>query len=292
MNQNLSFQHLKFVLIFTGCTILGMSLGTTLVFIVTSLMQNAPPWYTSLTALAISHLSTYLIPALAYWYWFKLAKWKDFNRRPLKSVSVLWIGILAGIIILPFNEILITWNKSIAFPRLFSGIEQWIKQKENAKSLLTATLLHIKSGDQLFIVLIVSGLIASVGEEVFFRGIIQNKLIKGTKNIHAGVWLAAAIFSAVHFQFYGFFPRLVLGLVLGYLYLFSGNIWVPILSHFINNALFVFANFFEHQIFKYSSEIHLKINPWLLGGFSLVVSILLLKYFYGKNRGLLSEANG
>jgi membrane protease YdiL (CAAX protease family) len=37
-------------------------------------------------------------------------------------------------------------------------------------------------------------------------------------------------------QFYGFFPRFALGVLLGYMYLWSGTLWLPILAHFINNA--------------------------------------------------------
>ena len=289
MNQDFSLQNIKFILIFSGCIFLGISLGAALSFLLTFAMRNAGAWYTSITILANNHLSIYLIPSLAYWYWFELAKWRDFNRRPLNTVSILWIGILAGIVILPFNETVIVWNKSLHLPKIFSGLEQWMRQKEQAKSILAATLTNIKSTDQLIIALIVSGLIASVGEEIFFRGIIQNKLAKGTKNIHTGIWLAATIFSAVHLQFYGFFPRLLLGVLFGYLYIFSGNLWVPIFAHFINNALFVLVNFFEHPIVKYSSEVNFKMIPWLPGGISLIASTLFLIYFYKKNRDFCTK---
>jgi membrane protease YdiL (CAAX protease family) len=283
MNKELPFQNKKFVLLFTGCVLIGLSFGLAMTAAITFLMQNALPWYTSITVLAVNHLCIYLIPGLVYWYWFEQARWKDFNRQPLKKVSGLWVGVLTGIVLLPFNELLIDWNKTLEFPEIFSGIEHWLIRKEQANSLLTERLFNIQSVDQLLILIIVSALIASIGEEVFFRGIIQNKIIQSSKSIHIGIWLTAALFSAIHLQFFGFFPRLVLGALFGYLYVLSGNLWVAILSHFINNTLFILTIFFEHQVARYYVEMKPGISSWLYGSSSLILSILLLVYFHRKN---------
>jgi membrane protease YdiL (CAAX protease family) len=159
-----------------------------------------------------------------------------------------------------------------------------VDPEEQANSLLTESLFNIQSVDQLLILIFVSALIASIGEEVFFRGIIQNKLIQSSKSMHIGIWLTAALFSAIHLQFFGFFPRLVLGALFGYLYAVSGNLWVAILSHFINNALFILTIFFEHQVARYHVGISLGISSWVPGSSSLILSILLLIYFYRNNK--------
>lgn len=265
---------------------MGLALGIALTGLARTILHNASAWYVSIAVLAINHLCVYLIPSLVYWYWFEACGWKDFNSRSIKKVSSLWIAIIVGTVLLPFNQILIVWNKGIKLSGVFSGIEQWMIQKEQANSLLTERLFNIDSIHQLILLIIVSALIASLGEEVFFRGIIQNKLIQGKRSIHVGVWLTAALFSAVHIQFYGFFPRLVLGALFGYLYVFSGNIWIAILSHFLNNSLYILTIFFGHRIAKSDVGMNFEFGRWIYGSFSLILSILLLTYFYRRNSSL------
>ncbi len=54
-----------------------------------------------------------------------------------------------------------------------------------------------------------------------------------------GIWVSAILFSALHMQFYGFFPRMLLGAFFGYLLLWSGSLWLPIIAHFVNNCVAV-----------------------------------------------------
>lgn len=87
--------------------------------------------------------------------------------------------------------------------------------------------------------ILIIAIMAGIGEELLFRGVLQKILINWTRNTHVGILCAAIIFSAIHFQFFGFFPRMILGMVLGYLYVWSKSIWVPIIAHALNNALTV-----------------------------------------------------
>jgi len=90
---------------------------------------------------------------------------------------------------------------------------------------------------------IVAGL-AAVSEEAFFRGALQQFLLEKFRNGHAAVWLTALFFSIIHFQFYGFLPRLLLGALLGYLFLYTQNLWIPVTFHFINNASVIVLHYF------------------------------------------------
>src|SRR5690606_21183338 len=94
---------------------------------------------------------------------------------------------------------------------------------------------------ELILGILVIGVLAGIGEEYLFRGILQPKLHIYTGNAHAGIWLAAFIFSAIHFQFYGFLPRLMLGALFGYLYYYSGSLVYPIIAHILNNVFTVVA---------------------------------------------------
>ena len=87
----------------------------------------------------------------------------------------------------------------------------------------------------------------AIGEELLFRGIVQRMFVRITKNIHWGIWISAILFSAMHMQFYGFIPRMLLGALFGYLLVWSGSMWLPILGHFLNNGIAVVATFLIHN---------------------------------------------
>jgi membrane protease YdiL (CAAX protease family) len=108
-------------------------------------------------------------------------------------------------------------------------------------------MTNYKKIGQLIIALIVVVLLPAVGEEVLFRGIIQRKLAQHWANVHVAIWVSAAIFSAIHFQFFGFLPRMILGALFGYLYYWSGRLSVAITAHFINNG-FVLVMMFLYNI--------------------------------------------
>lgn len=149
-----------------------------------------------------------------------------------------WLGA-AGLVILcsvPFLSALVSWNASAHFPGGLHGFEQWARGKEDQAADLTKFLTDFNSPGRLLVGLVVIAIVPAVAEELVFRGGVQRCLVQWFGSRHVGVWLAAAIFSAIHVQFFGFVPRFVLGLVLGYLYEWSGNILVPMAAHFTQNA--------------------------------------------------------
>jgi len=156
----------------------------------------------------------------------------------LKNID-LWAIILSIIIIISFmfvNTIFIEWNMNFTFPGFLSGFEDWAQEKEEELKLVTEFLTEFNSFNQFIIVFIVVAIIPAIGEELIFRGILQNKLHIYFKNIHLAIVVTAILFSGFHLQFFGFVPRVFLGILFGYLYYWSGNLWYPILGHFINNG--------------------------------------------------------
>lgn len=125
------------------------------------------------------------------------------------------------------------WNQLIQLP---VGTESWMQQKEKDAEKVYMAFFEDKSSLGLVINLLVMGLVAALSEELFFRGLVQRILIKNKINPHVAIFIAAFLFSAIHMQFYGFLPRLFLGMVLGYLYYITQNLWVAIAAHFFNNA--------------------------------------------------------
>ncbi len=141
------------------------------------------------------------------------------------------------------------WNQAIHLPQSFSSLENWMRQKENDAGKLTMVFFQDKSTIGLILNLLVMGLVAALSEEFFFRGLLQQIFIKNKFNAHLAIILTAILFSAFHLQFFGFLPRLFLGIVLGYLYYITQNLWVSITAHFFNNAFaIVAAHFFDEDL--------------------------------------------
>jgi|SRR6476661_501201 len=150
-----------------------------------------------------------------------------------------WLLAAAAVVvvILPLMSGLIAWNAAAGFPSFLHDFEMWARAKEAQAQELTRYLTRFTTTGRLLVGLLVIAVVPAIAEELVFRGVIQKNLVRWFNSRHVGVWLAAAIFSAIHLQFLGFVPRMVLGLVLGYLYEWSGNILVPMAAHFTQNAL-------------------------------------------------------
>lgn len=144
-----------------------------------------------------------------------------------------------------FNAFLVNINSQLVLPESMAGLEAWMRASENQMMELTKFLTDFETTQELITGLFVIGLLAGIGEEVFFRGLIQPKLHLFTGSVHWGIWLTAIIFSAIHMQFYGFLPRMFLGAVFGYLYVYSGSLVYPILAHVFNNSLTVLLVYFS-----------------------------------------------
>ena len=158
-----------------------------------------------------------------------------FNFKNIK----LWAVILSVIAVISFmfvNTIFIEWNMNMNFPAFLGGFEDWAREKEEELRLVTEFLTEFGSLNQFIIVFIVVAVIPAIGEELIFRGILQNKFHIYFKNIHVAIIFTSILFSGFHLQFFGFIPRLFLGILFGYIYYWSGNLWYPILGHFVNNG--------------------------------------------------------
>jgi uncharacterized protein len=161
----------------------------------------------------------------------------NINRKP--TIQPILLFFLLVFSLLPLINWLASINQAMHLPQSFAGVEKWIRDAESQAAVLTDKFLFAKSfGDVLLNVCIIA-LLPAIGEELFFRAMVQQYIIKAVKNVHWGVWIAAIFFSAFHLQFLGFLPRVLLGAVLGYLYVWSSNLWYPIVFHFFNNALMV-----------------------------------------------------
>lgn len=182
------------------------------------------------------------------------------------------LGLAFPLAISPLAE----WNATFKFPEFMTGFEQWARQQEDTMARITDVVTRFDTIGDLLLALFVMAVLAGVGEELVFRGLIQNELWRGTNNIHVAIWTAAFVFSAIHMQFFGFVPRLLLGALFGYLYYWSGNLIVPIVAHMVNNAFIVIMKYL-YNIKAISTDVdEVESAPWSLVIICVIVAGVLL----------------
>lgn len=210
------------------------------------------------------------------------------NGRPVaeffRNKKTEWVPVLitffAVILFMAVNSVFVEWNSNFRFPEFAREFEAWAREKEDTAAELTEFLTRFRSQGELLIAIIVIAVLPAIGEELVFRGLIQNELYRATKNIHASIWIAAVLFSAIHLQFFGFVPRVLLGALFGYLYYWSGNLTLAILAHFVNNGVSVMAMYFYQQgAFEYDME-STESAPINVVIICTLMTAALLFYFY------------
>ena len=242
-------------------------------------------WLSIIILQASSHLFTFLIPSLLYWVWVERKKLSEFYLQSRESYRDLLPIFLLTVILMPFTGLVAEWNESMKLPEALSGLEGWMKENETTLGQLTDFLMSFKSSGELIIAVIVIAVIPAIGEEVLFRGILQRKLAEHWANIHLAIWVTAAIFSAIHFQFYGFIPRLLLGAMFGYLYFWTGRLSMAIFAHFVNNGVTVILLWMHKQGMIGFDIDSAGAVPFWAGALSLVASVFLLRVIYRQSPG-------
>ena len=182
-----------------------------------------------------------IAPLIFYYTLVKGNLIKDFIDLPSNIFSLLMVTIIMVFSFMVVDTVFIEWNANIKFPESLAGFEQWAKGMEETVKVLTEYLTEFESTGYFILAIFVIAVIPAIGEELLFRGLLQNILKRIFKNYHVAIWIAAFLFSAIHFQFYGFIPRILLGALFGYLYVWTGNLLIPIVAHFLNNGISLFA---------------------------------------------------
>ena len=161
--------------------------------------------------------------------------------RPFAGVLIVFL------IGLPFMNQLIYYNANISLPESMAGLEKAMKAMEEANGKVGATLLDTDSIWGLITGILAVGVLTGFGEEVFFRGTLQRILTGNSRLGVWGVWIAALIFSAVHLQFYGFVPRVLLGAFFGYILYSTGSLWPGVFAHALNNSIVVATTWMQQR---------------------------------------------
>ena len=168
--------------------------------------------------------------------------------KPVNWIAVLFV-ILFMILIVPFINLLGDLNQRLVLPDALSGLEKMMKSSENDRAELTAKFLNVHNLPALFFNIFLIAILPAIGEELFFRGAIQG-VLQRKLNVKLAIWITAIVFSAIHMQFYGFVPRMLLGAFFGYLLVWSDNLWLSIVAHFSNNVLAVIFYYLKNNGYK------------------------------------------
>ena len=185
----------------------------------------------------VASIFMFVVPPIVYYYITR--KENRMQALGFRRLSSPWWLIIVALVLMfvsiPVTTTLTTWNEGMHLGGAFSGIEKWMKELEETAQALTDKMTNVDTIGGLLLNLLVIALIPAVGEEMTFRGVIQQSLTR-RMNPHIAIILSAAIFSFFHFQFFGFLPRLFLGILLGYMFYITGSLWTSILMHFVNNG--------------------------------------------------------
>jgi membrane protease YdiL (CAAX protease family) len=166
---------------------------------------------------------------------------------------------------LPFVAWLAYLNMQISLP-------DWMQASEDNTDALLKGILTMETVPEFLMALVTVAFTPALGEELLMRGVLQRRVFQPWfGNHHVAIWAAAILFSAIHLEFAGFAPRLLLGLLLGYGYYWSGSLWVPILLHLAFNGMQVTVAYVTGE-FDPSAEIT-EVPPWWAGVISLAIVI-------------------
>lgn len=185
----------------------------------------------------VQSIGLFVAPALVlgWLYHGNFSEYLQINRTT-KFTSYLYAG-LSILMLIPLINYIGEINSQMKLPDSMSGLENWMREMEETAKVLTDKFMKVEGISGLLFNVFMIAVLPAVGEELLFRGVIQRIFTTMTKNYHWGIWIAAFIFSAIHIQFYGFIPRFLLGAMFGYLLVWTGTMWVPILAHFVNNTM-------------------------------------------------------
>lgn len=238
---------------------------------------------------AVSVIFSFLLPAVGLAWFCSESPLQYLSLDKLPSTKVFLLVLLSLFLLGPTINVTALLNKQLILPPFLESIEIWMKAKEAEMESFVNLLILDKGIGALISNLVVIALLAAVTEEILFRGAIQRIIEKWTSNHHVVIWMAAIVFSAIHMQFYGFIPRMLLGAYFGYLLYWSQSLWLPIFAHLVNNTLAVFATRSQDTDKSYSEFISGEIKDEHLLVYSIVAVITFI-LFYQLNKRLAKEA--
>ncbi|WP_286754214.1 MULTISPECIES: CPBP family intramembrane glutamic endopeptidase [Sphingobacterium] len=239
--------------------------------------------------LLMSSLGSFVVPAylmntregygIAY---FKLKNWPSGMQ-----FGYIFLAMLS---FMPLMSLIGHWNESLQLPDNMQSLQRWMERSEKESADLIKVIIMESSVSGFLYNIVILALIPAIGEELLFRGVLQKIMGRWLSNQHVVIWLVAIIFSAIHLQFFGFVPRMLLGAFFGYLYVWSKNIVLPIFGHFVNNAGATIGAFYYVREGKSYDEFNaFELQSWWIYLVGFIFTLIFVFLFY---RSTQKENNG
>lgn len=227
-------------------------------------------------------ISFFIIPAIIILIKLKPGHQTGLPDMKMPRINEVVLVIVLAFCILPVTSFTGQLNSGMHLPDWLSGVEQWMIEKEDYAMRLADVIITPDAFWAMIFNVFIIAVIPAIGEEIIFRGVFQKILYNLFKSGHLAIWVTAFVFSALHFQFFGFVPRFILGLVFGYLFFWSGTLWLPVISHFVNNAVSVIAIYIQGGE-NVNALPDLPLWKQMIGlPLPIILSIIILLYFRNK----------
>jgi len=237
----------------------------------------------------MNQLAMFIIPPLSLYIIVRKTNPNYLSLNTFPENNVFFALTILFIFMLPIIQATMVLNQQMVLPEVFSGIENWMRDKEDIAEVITIKFLNVESFSSFSFNILMMAIIPAIGEELVFRGLLMRWFSKSISNIHIVIIITAFLFSAIHMQFFGFLPRFLLGVILGYSYYWTKSLWAPIWLHFINNATTVSVYYWVHKS-------HSDINPDDVGNVEgygyLIIAIFVTStiiYWLYKHRTIEGE---
>jgi len=206
------------------------------------------------------------------WFFARLVVKKPFNYLKITkkiSLKIIFLAVVSIVTIIPLSSYFLQLSQSISFPESLKWLENSMRLQEEFGNAIMEQFLKVNSIGGLLFNLLFLAVLPAFCEELLFRGALQNIVSQMVKNKHIVVIITATVFSAIHFQFFSFFSRFALGIILGYSVILSGSLIPSIVAHFVNNAISVISAYLYFN--GYSSQ-----NWQETGSFSNQIWIVII----------------
>lgn len=231
-----------YLFVFAGSLIFGTDFSTLLSLPGAGSGTEAVP---ALKYIQVSQqVALFVLPVIIISFLMQNGSGSFLRMNKLPELFPVIMVILFTLMIMPVTSYTGILNSKMDLPAWLSGVEGWMKEKEEIAGDLTNLMIHSSGSGDLIINIFVLSVIPAVSEEMFFRGVLQQLLSRLFRSGHAGIWIGAVLFSTIHLQFYGFLPRLLLGLSFGYLFFWTGNLWLSVVAHLINNVVPILFSYY------------------------------------------------
>jgi membrane protease YdiL (CAAX protease family) len=234
----------------------------------------------------INMIGGLLLPALVYVWLIKGDAASDMKLSRFPGSLSLFLSALLIVVAQPFISFINDINGQMHLPAFMVGVESWMLNMEHQAKNLTDAFLATTSMPGLLLNVFMIAALPAITEEIVFRGLLAQLFRDWTHSKHWAIVISSLVFAGIHMQFYGFLPRFLLGISLGYLFFWTGSLWVPIVAHFANNLLSVIVEFLYRKgsISLNAEQLGFSDNVIIVISSILLTSAILFYFSKFKNR--------